>query len=65
MTVLDTTKLSSEDIIQLIHGETLSCGGKVDLPTIIDVIEYLSSIENANILTGINQSGLLPRCYDE
>ena len=65
MTVLDTTKLSSEDIIQLIHGETLSCGGKEDLPTIIDVIEYLSSIENANILTGINQCGLLPRSYEE
>ena len=65
MTVLDTTKLSSKDIIQLMQGETLSCGGKEDLPTIIDVIEYLSSIENANILTGINKTGLLPRCYDE
>ena len=43
MTVLETTQLTSEQIKALTDEQ------KKDLPTIIEVLEYLSSIENANM----------------
>lgn len=65
MTVLDTTKLSSDDIVRLIKGECIQDGTKQDLPTIIDVVEYLALLENENLLTNVNREGILARTFDE
>lgn len=43
MTVLETTQLTSEQIKSMTDEQ------KKDLPTMIEVLEYLSSIENANM----------------
>ena len=48
MTVLDTTKLSSDDIQHLTDEQ------KADLPTILDIVEYVSSLENAEMREHLN-----------
>ena len=48
MTVLDTTKLSSDDIQHLTDEQ------KADLPTILDIVEYVSLLENAEMREHLN-----------
>lgn len=48
MTVIDTTKLSSDDIQHLTDEQ------KADLPTILDIVEYVSSLENAEMREHLN-----------
>lgn len=48
MTIFDTTKLSSRDIQHLTDEQ------KAELPTILDIVEYISVLENAEMRKHIN-----------
>ena len=51
MTILDTSKLSSEDILHLTDEQ------KAKLPTILDIVEYVSTLENAEMREYLNLNG--------
>ena len=51
MTILDTSKLSSEDILHLTDEQ------KAKLPTILDIVEYVSTLENAEMREYLNMNG--------
>lgn len=51
MTIFDTTKLSSHDIQHLTDEQ------KAKLPTILDIVEYVSTLENAEMREYLNLNG--------
>lgn len=48
MTIFDTTKLSSHDIQHLTDAQ------KAELPTILDIVEHISALENDEMRKHIN-----------
>ena len=65
MTVEETMALSTEAILKLQSGEVLENGSKHELPTILDVVEYLSSKENNEFLANPNGIGIGADWFDE
>ena len=65
MSIEETIKLSSDAILRLQSGETIEQGTKQDLPTILDVVEYLSSKENNEFMDNPNGIGVGADWFDE
>ena len=65
MTVEETMALTTDAILKLQSGEVLEKGSKHELPTILDVVEYLSSKENNEFLANPNGIGIGADWFDE